>query len=335
MTSELREAVRCDLCEADDAALLVVKKSWRVVKCRRCALVYVNPRPPRLALAALYDVDEFHDSQIERAEDDAWVAAARARLALVERYQPTRGALLDVGCSTGWFMSIARDGGWQVAGIDISTSGVAYSRRRGFDARVATLEQHDFAPGSFDAITTFDSLEHMPSPTAALRAAHALLRENGVVMITTPNIDGAFPRLTYNLFGRTIGAWEHPGPPGHVYQFSRRTLRRALDATGFAVVHDETESIDPAHTIMALENAVMDGLRRKAGATAQPTPGPDSAAAAPAASNGASATERPRRARRAVRRIVRTAATAMVRALAVPAPRFDAGDSLIVVARKR
>jgi len=333
-----REAVACDLCGKDDAAPLVTKNGFRVVRCRECGLVYVSPRPRFGALAAIYDQDNFQAHQVERAEDRDWQKEARARLELINRHKPARGALLDVGCSTGWFMGIARDGGWKVSGIDVSVGSVRYAKSKGFDARVATLDSHDFATASFDVVTMFDSIEHMPSPMQALHKVHELLRDDGIVFITTPNVEGLFPRLTYKVLGRTLGVWEHPTPPGHVFQFGRPTLAAALDRAGFRIEYDQTEAIALDHTVCELEDGVIDLLKGK---TRKPTEQdadvevevPPSRREAEANAPRPKATTR--LARLALRRSVRAAAWTVVHGIAGTAPLLDRGDSLVVIARKR
>jgi SAM-dependent methyltransferase len=267
--------------------------------------------------------------QLTRAGDAAWRPEAEARLQLINRHCPDRGTLLDVGCSAGWFMGTAGASGWKVVGIDVSAAAVAHCRSQGFDARLATLSDHDLPAGGFQVITMFDSIEHMPSPAAALLASHALLAPNGILVITTPNIRGLFPRLTYALFGRTLGAWEHPGPPGHVYQFSNRTLAAALDRAGFSIIEDRTEAIPLEHTVGALEEALMDALK---GRTKRPKAEIEETTPQPSVPAKKSP---PRLLRRAVRGLVRSLAWLLAGAIAAPAPLFGAGDSLIVVARKR
>lgn len=338
-----RELVACDLCGEDDAEPLVTKNSFRVVRCRGCALVYVNPRLRPGALVSLYETDTYQEHQANRVADaeadTRWRREARARLARLERFAPRRGTLLDVGCSTGWFMGVAREAGWRVVGLDVSAGSVESARARGFDVQLATIENAELAPRSVEAITLFDSIEHMPSPMAALRTAHRLLADDGVMMLTTPNVDGLMPRVTYQLLGRTFGVWEHPGPPGHIYHFGRKTLAAALDRAGFTTVHEETEATDLAHTVGALEDALMDVLKRKARRPTDedarldvplpppPAPTPTSSGRPPGAAT--------RWLRRAVRTAVRTGAWAATAALAGPAPRVSGGDSLLVVARKR
>ncbi len=326
------ESVCCDLCGKDDAALLVVKNGFHVVRCRGCTLVYVNPRPRVTALTAQYETDSFFGHQVERANDKSWRPQAQARMALINRLQPVRGALLDVGCSAGWFLSVARDAGWKVSGLDVSAPAVAYSRSRGLDARVATLDSHGLPAGSFDVITMFDCIEHMPSPLTALRAVRALLAPGGVVMITTPNVEGLFPRFTYQVFGRTFGAWDHPGPPGHIYQFGMSTMIAALERTGFAMIHGKTEAISLDFTVGALEDVIVDVMKGNVhhSRTAVTSTAPASAAAATRQPVGDAPV---RWLRRVARHAGRAVAWTLAGAVAAPAQLFGSGDSLIMVAR--
>ena len=97
----------------------------------------------------------------------------------------------------------------------------------------------------------------------ALQAAWRLLKDDGVLLITTPNIDGFVPRATYLLLGRTIGAWEHPTPPHHLYQFSRRTLDLLLRQTQFRIASCATRPMGRRYTVKQLESAVVEVLQRR------------------------------------------------------------------------
>lgn len=324
----------CDLCGRDDPAHLLTKNGYRIVRCRGCALVFVSPRPRMAALTALYDADTFYEHQVERAADESWRPVAEQRAALINELHPQRGTLLDVGCSAGWFMGVAQDAGWKVVGFDVAHGAVAHARSRGFDARLATLDHHDVPPDSFDVITMFDSIEHMPSPTSALRAAHRLLRDDGIVMITTPNVDGLLPKLTYQLLARPFGAWDHPGPPGHIYQFSGKTLAQALERTGFETVYEKTEAMDPVHSVIEIEDTIMDVISGRA-RRGRDASGDDVHGGMPAEETAPKPSGKPALLKRALRRTVRAAAWAVVGAVSTPAPLVGRGDSLIVVARKR
>ncbi len=330
------ESVACDLCNHDDAELLVVKLGFHVVRCRNCSLVYVNPRPKLEALSAQYEVGSFFEHQVTRANDESWRPEAQARLELINRLHPTRGALLDVGCSAGWFMSVAQEAGWKVSGIDVSAPAIGYSKSRGFDAKVATLDDHGFAPGSFDVITMFDCIEHMPSPMRALQAVRTLLAPGGIVMITTPNVDGFFPRLTYRILARPFGAWDHPGPPGHIYQFGMRTMSAALERSGFAVIDGRTTQIPLDFSVGALEDSIVDALKGtgRRGTVAPAMPG---AAESGTATGTASTRPRVPTPVRVMRRLVRgvggVVAWVIAGSVSPTSQLFGKGDSMLIVAR--
>jgi 2-polyprenyl-3-methyl-5-hydroxy-6-metoxy-1,4-benzoquinol methylase len=330
-----RESVVCDLCGKDDVEPLVTKNGFRVVRCRGCSLIYLNPRLASGGLVDIYDSETFTHHQTNRADETAPRKEASARLARLEQRHPRRGSLLDVGCSVGIFLDVARSAGWSVAGIDVAQKSVATCKARGLDVRRATLEDDGFEPRTFDAVTMFDSIEHMPSPVSALRRVNDLLTDDGAVLITTPNVEGMFPRVTWQLFGRTFGGWDHPGPPGHVYQFGKKTLAKALEKTGFTVVHEETERIPLGYAASELADVIVDTLRGR-----NRRPGPqdargDESTDTARAPEKAQAPPRSSILKRAVRGTARTAAWALAGAVSGPAPLLGSGDSLIVIARKR
>jgi 2-polyprenyl-3-methyl-5-hydroxy-6-metoxy-1,4-benzoquinol methylase len=335
------EQVACALCDTDNARHLVTKNALSVVQCRQCGLVYVNPRPTLDALAGIYADDDYCEGQIHAAADAKRLRQSARRLRLIEQHyfhaRRERGRLLDVGCSTGVFLRVARDAGWNVSGIDVSRVAIEHARRaHQLDAHVATIEQWaaDATP-PFDLVTMFDSLEHMPQPIAALRAAHRLLKDSGLLVITTPNVDGLFPRLTYRLFAQTIGAWEHPTPPGHTYQFSRQTLRAALHKSGFEVVYCRTEAIPAAYTVGKLEEAIIGALKRKTSDASRTTQDEKRMSN----DNGQRTHSRHQPstsfARRALRLGVRAVCWGLTLAVSAPAPLLNQGDSMVVIARKK
>jgi 2-polyprenyl-3-methyl-5-hydroxy-6-metoxy-1,4-benzoquinol methylase len=270
---------------------------------------------------------------------------ARWRLDQVERQAPRRGRLLDVGCSAGSFLLAARERGWDVTGLDVSSGAIEYAASvEGLAAVVGTLEEAAFPDGSFDVITVFECIEHMPHPARALQAASRLLKHDGLLVITTPNIDGLFPRVTYHLLARTIGAWEHPTPPHHVYQFSRRTLAALLRKTGFEPIAVNTRPMGLRFTVKQMTNAIIDALKRRFAAGDPRLPGhlpprTVSAGARPSvhhASHSRASTPRPPATlRRAARRSIAGFCWMLSLPLyAVPVRRLGLGDSMIVVARK-
>jgi 2-polyprenyl-3-methyl-5-hydroxy-6-metoxy-1,4-benzoquinol methylase len=339
-TDNDREHPACALCEQRETRLLVVRKGFRVVRCTSCGLVYVSPRPRQQGqIDALYTNRTYSERQVSHVASAGRMREARWRLARVERHAPERGRLLDVGCSAGSFLLAARARGWQVRGIDVSPDAVEHAATaHALDVRVATLEDAAFPPKTFDVITLFECIEHLLHPARALQAAHGLLRDGGLLVITTPNVGGFVPRITYQILGRTIGAWEHPTPPHHLYQFSRRTLEALLRKSGFTVVSSRTRPMGLRFTVKQMQSAIIEALRRRMPVSLTSTqPALDAESWPPAASPSHNSLRRQTAAlaRKTARRAVAAACWMLGLTLyALPLHHLGAGDSMIVVARK-
>jgi SAM-dependent methyltransferase len=121
--------------------------------------------------------------------------------------------------------------GHEVWGIEPSSAIAGDARRRLGDDRVhlGTLADAPWPPGSFDLITLWDVVEHLPDPVAALGRARELLRPGGLLLIETQNVESRFA----HLLGRR---WQHFKQAEHLWHFSPATLARLLRVAGFAPI---------------------------------------------------------------------------------------------------
>jgi SAM-dependent methyltransferase len=171
---------------------------------------------------------------VETEDDPAWLrrrAVSHFRLLAAGR---APGRLLDIGCGAGYFVEEARRGGWDAAGIDLNADVVRMARGRGLPVERGRIRDMTVAPGSFDAVTLWDSLEHVDDPSAVLRACRSAMRPGAALGVSTPNIGGLYPVLSYPV-GRLTGYWTHPEPPAHLFQFSVSTLSQLLVRSGFEI----------------------------------------------------------------------------------------------------
>lgn len=107
----------------------------------------------------------------------------------------TLPSLLDVGCAYGPFLSAARDAGFAVYGLDVAEEAVHHVRNSlRFQAALSTLEEADtealFGRRSFDVVTMWYVIEHLPDLENVLRRVQRLLRKGGVFAFSTPNGEG-------------------------------------------------------------------------------------------------------------------------------------------------
>ena len=325
--ADRRRAAACLLCGAGEARHLVTKRGFEVVRCTACGLAFVWPQPTPEELEAFYSSGAYH-AEVDEAERRRYFAR---RLGQIEAAAPRRGRILDVGCSRGIFLEVARDEGWDAVGVELNRHSVELARERGLDVRHGGLASQGFPDGSFDVVTLFDLIEHTAEPKAALAACHRVLRPDGLLVVTTPDIGGLVPRVTYGLFARTLGAWDHPTPPGHLVQFSRRTLQQMLAQSDFKVVAHRSEHIPMSYSAGKLENAVMDVLagRHKTKPASKPGSGGDPSAGAAPTSGGGSAL------RRLPRYAARLAAWLVIGTAGLVARVIGSGDSMLVLAQRK
>ncbi len=227
----------CPSCRTDRCSPLFVKNGCHIRSCRSCGTWFVADPPSAERLRGIYGATYFEDRLAQHASDASKAAAQRAatanarrRLALIRRFAPRGRHLLDVGCGTGTFLSVARES-YPCCGVDVSADAVAVVRERlGVEAHAGDLVALDLPGGSFDVITLFDVIEHVLEPGAWLRAVRRLLAPRGIVVVTTGDTDSLACRVT--------GRWWHlMTPPEHLTFFSRRGLTEMMTRTGLVVEH--------------------------------------------------------------------------------------------------
>ncbi|MEW6355867.1 MAG: class I SAM-dependent methyltransferase [Planctomycetota bacterium] len=218
----------CAICSSAKIRPWKVISGRRLARCGACGLGFLDAPPTPQEMAHLYDEPYFHSVCVEtksRAEH-----SAAGRIALVERFK-TPGALLDVGCGTGGFLAEAARRGWEVKGIEVSTWAAEEARRRlGVNVIAKSATEADFPEGTFDVVTFWDALEHLSQPGTVLRRCRRWLKPDGVLVIRIVNC-GSYD-------ARVLGMrWSGWAVPYHLFHFSPDSLRAALRAAGFDVVH--------------------------------------------------------------------------------------------------
>jgi 2-polyprenyl-3-methyl-5-hydroxy-6-metoxy-1,4-benzoquinol methylase len=197
-----------------------------VVRCASCGLWMTSPRDDDATLARTYAALE--DVDYDR-EDANRTRMARDHLRFVLRHHPGRGRLLDVGCATGTFARLAREAGFEVTGLEASGWAVERAKQRCPEGEFVRgrVEEVDLAPGGFDVVTLWDTLEHLPAPCQALERLHGWLAPGGWLFVNVPNCES----LSARLLGRRWVLLLRE----HLWYFSRGTLAALLAGAGFEV----------------------------------------------------------------------------------------------------
>jgi len=250
------ERVNCALCNCDETVSFIDDRRFHLVKCRRCGLVYINPRPTQEDLSKIYNVSvqgrrEIMDSIGYTEFADIHILKSKKFLNIVKRYK-RKGRLLDIGCATGFFLNLAKHQGFEPFGTDVSKAFCRFAKRK-FNLQVfcGTLREASYPNEYFDVVTMFDVLSHLPTPVEELREVNRILRKEGLLLIETGNRGELNPKAI-EVWG---GVW---GSPGHLYHFGTETLIRLLETTGF-------DCLDVDKTPIVLSSIMEIALRRIAG----------------------------------------------------------------------
>jgi SAM-dependent methyltransferase len=140
--------------------------------------------------------------------------------------------ILDIGCGTGLNAQHLAAQGHNVVGLDLSPVAIEQFRAKGFDGMVCDVAYGvPLADGSFDLVFTSEVIEHVADTATFLSEAHRLLKDNGILVLTTPN-STFWPIRILSLLGYAPSDYEHPG---HVRFFSRNALKATIESAGFVV----------------------------------------------------------------------------------------------------
>jgi 2-polyprenyl-3-methyl-5-hydroxy-6-metoxy-1,4-benzoquinol methylase len=234
---------RCALCDGEEGSRLptvdhITGEKFELVVCSRCGLGRTEPVPPdllRYYQAGYYGSGGIRFNPLVEA---AIHASRSSRVEAIIRAHPTTGAILDVGCGRGLMLAALAERGWRSIGTEISETVSRHAREvLGLDIRVGDLAGCHFPPASFDVVTFFHVLEHLPDPEAALAEARRVIGSEGRLLVEAPNLGG----LQSTLAG---GRAFQVDAPRHLFHFTRASLLRSLERAGFEALRVGTHSFE-------------------------------------------------------------------------------------------
>jgi len=222
------EYVNCNLCEVDDSEFLFTKNNYRLVRCKKCGLIYINPRIAEERLKDSYAGDYSLGYIAKKASKRRRAKKIVKRILKFKK----QGKFLDIGCSAGFILEAAREKGFEVFGAEISLHALKFAMEElKLNIFEGYLEDAHFPDGFFDVITMYNLIEHLPDPAKFLKEVSRIAKYDSLIEIWTPDIG--------HWRARKMGSKWNNIFPEHLYYFTLATLKKALEKAGLNIYKNQ------------------------------------------------------------------------------------------------
>ncbi|MES2575938.1 MAG: class I SAM-dependent methyltransferase [Bacteroidota bacterium] len=184
-------------------------------------MLITHPQPSLENLGRYYESEDYIShtdnkrSLFEKLYHFIKNIALKNKLNLINSIQLSKGRILDIGAGTGDFLSVAKNDGWETIGLEPSdrAKGIAKNKGISFVEETSELESH-----SFDVISMWHVLEHVPDLDKQIKELKRLLKPTGTLIIAVPNFK-SFDAQHYGKF------WAAFDVPIHFWHFSKTAIK--------------------------------------------------------------------------------------------------------------
>jgi SAM-dependent methyltransferase len=242
------ENIKCIICgrEGKDLFRKFSGKGemYNLVKCRKCSLEFISPRPDTEEIKGYYESDYFL-KRTERGYNNYFSDEVKSEIERVFQmnlkdlgFFEFEGKLnknkkcLDIGCAAGYFVNYMKSRGWESSGIDVSAECVDFGKKLGLNIIRGDYLTEKYN-SRFDLITLWASIEHLHYPEKFIEKIFNELNDNGRLYISTCITGFGF---------KTIAGmnWRYYNFPEHLFYFSISALRKLLKQNGFKIIEYKT-----------------------------------------------------------------------------------------------
>jgi len=215
----------------------VSRETFQIVACESCGFKFTNPRPEEKDLGNYYKSEEYvSHSNTKKGFINSTYQSVRKytllkKLQLISKFYKT-GKILDIGCGTGEFLNTCKNAKWNTTGIEPDSDARAMAiKNYSLDVR-EEAELKNLQDESFDVITMWHVLEHVPKLNERVQELKRLLKPSGLIIIAVPNCNS----LDAKIYKENWAAYD---VPRHLYHFTPKdidALFRKFDMKVFRIL---------------------------------------------------------------------------------------------------
>lgn len=224
----------CNICKSTQFKFFLIaqdpdseeKKEYNLLKCVNCKFIFLEQKKEDITFESAYSPSYWGRTKISNFFYNA--IFLRERRSIITRLK-RKGKLLDFGCGQGEFLEFMSEKRLDVYGVETPEYvNYALKHKRDLVIYYQDLNKIGFKENSFDAITMWHVFEHLATPGEYLKEIYRILKPEGYLIISVPNIDslqGTFMKKN----------WLYLDLPRHINQFTPKTLTYILECERFSV----------------------------------------------------------------------------------------------------
>lgn len=234
-------SVSCPSCKSTDESFEYEKEEFHFVKCSKCNTVYINPRPTTDMLVDFYanskSMKYWNDVIFPTTEENRKSKIFKKRadrvIELCNKYDCEFEVLVDVGAGFGTFCEVIKEVNSfkEVIAVEPSTKLANTCMSRGITTYNKPIEEVEIQ--NADVITSFEVIEHLYNPRDFIKACSKALSKNGLLIITTPNIEG-FELSMLKTLSPNVGG------PDHLNYFTPESINFLFEDNGLEILEIST-----------------------------------------------------------------------------------------------
>lgn len=239
--NEMENLNSCTLCGNNNFSVyleskdyFLTKEEFTIVKCEKCGLMFVNPRPSAYEISNYYKSENYisHSTKHTGWLGKIYTVVRRKnhekKYALIESYKKP-GSIIDIGCATGEFLDFFKTKGWKVTGVEPDKDARKFAANT-YHLKVFDEKNiQDIKERTYDVVTMWHVLEHVHDINERVFQLNRMLKEDGIAFIAVPNPQSKDAAI-YKTF------WAGYDLPRHLFHFSFKTITDLFEKHGFRFV---------------------------------------------------------------------------------------------------
>ena len=218
------------------------KEDFTIVCCNSCNFTFTNPRPENEELGKYYLSDSYishtntANNLFEKLYQIVRRYAIKQKLMFLNKFSKTKNHL-DIGCGTGEFLNACKKAGYKTKGIEPSIIARNQAIQNfGLDV-LENTDLSKFEEKTFDTISMWHVLEHVPELNDTIKHFERILGNNGIVIVAVPNLNS----WDANYYKQYWAAWD---VPIHLWHFSKDSIKMLFVKYGFRLVKTKAMLFD-------------------------------------------------------------------------------------------